>query len=1220
MRLIFLMGIALLMQTAFAQSSSDLWTDVDEATIQVQGERQIIPQIYRTVQLNQTKLAAKLAAAPMEFTQAAPVKFNIPMPDGTMASFNIVESPIMEPGLMAKFPTFKAYAGQGVTDRTATIRLDVTSHGFHAMIIGNGYSVFIDPYSQHDTDHYISYFKKDFKRTDDHAFFELDPLDERENTRKPFNSEIGEGQAPLKAPTGELRTYRFAVAATGEYTAYHGGTVADGIAAIMTATNRVNEVYERDIAVRFMLIANNDLIVYTDGSTDPFTNNSAGSLINENQTVCDNEIGSANYDVGHNFSTGGGGLASLGVPCRNNSKARGVTGLGNPINDPFYIDYVAHEIGHQFGATHTFNGSSGSCSGNRTASTAYEPGSATTIMGYAGICSPQNVQSNSDDYFHAASLDQMIEYITVGQGDNCPVKTQLANMPPTADAGADFVIPASTPFYLTGVGSDQDGDAITFCWEQYDLGPQGAPNSPSGDATIFRSFDPTPSPTRYFPQLSDIVNNTQTLGEILPTYDRTMNFRLTVRDNRAGGGCLADDMAEVEVISNAGPFVVTNPNTPVTWFVGESQTITWDVANTNLAPISCTEVNIMLSTDGGYSYTTTLVANVANDGSQVITVPNEPSTTVRIQVVCADNIFFDISNENLSIEVPPTPTFFMTPMPTNLSVCAPDDAVFDLDIQSLSGFSDPVTFSVSGEPAGVSVSFTNNPVTPTAATQMTISNTTSGTPGNYTLTITGDGGGMSQSTDVELALFSGAPGTVNPTSPANNAQFQALNPTFTWAAATNAESYDIQVSTDVGFGTIVASATGLTMTSFTPSTFLSDNTTYYWHVRAVNGCAIGTYSTTYNFATSPTNCTTYGSTDVPINIPSNSATSVTSSFTINDDFIISDLNILNVTGTHTWINDLIISLTSPSNTTVTLLPQICYNQNNFNLNFDDEAANNNYPCPPTDGGTYQPEGNLSDFDGESSQGTWVLTIEDVFAQDGGTLQSWEIEVCAVVPPPTAPVLDIKVFLEGAYDVSSGEMTTHLTSELPLEQPYDRPPWEYLGAEIVDGSSNILSTVTDWVLIELRDATDNMVIVDQAAGLLLSNGTVVGMDEQPGISFPNALAGTPYYVVVRHRNHLAVISANQVVLPGAYDFTTAATQVLGMEQQVEVNPNVFALVAGDFDSDGVLTVTDFNLYQTQTALINVYVDGDADLNGNVTVTDFNLYQPNSSKIGVIEIRY
>ena len=357
---------------------------------------------------------------------------------------------------------------------------------------------------------------------------------------------------------------------------------------------------------------------------------------------------------------------------------------------------------------------------------------------------------------------------------------------------------------------------------------------------------------------------------------------------------------------------------------------------------------------------------------------------VRIQVACSDNIFFDISNQNLSIEVPPTPTFLIAPITSEIDVCAPDDAVFDLEILGFSGFSEPVSLSASGSPPGTTTSLLNNPVTPTAAIQMTIGNTTSGSTGSYTISLEGTGGGISQSTELQLNLYAGMPENVGLISPANNAQYQSLTPEFSWVEMTNAETYDIEIATDAGFSSIVAAANGLTTNSFVPSTIFDENTTYYWRVRAVNPCAVGDFSSAYQFSTSPIICTTYSSTDVPISIPSNSATTVSSSFTINDDYQITDLNVLNVTGTHTWINDLIISLTSPNNTTVTLLPQICYYQNNFDLSFDDEAANNNYPCPPTGGGTYQPDGNLSDFYGESSQGQWTMTIEDVYPEDGGS--------------------------------------------------------------------------------------------------------------------------------------------------------------------------------------------------------------------------------------------
>jgi hypothetical protein len=455
-------------------------------------------------------------------------------------------------------------------------------------------------------------------------------------------------------PSGsELREYWLAVAATGEYSIFHGGTVPDAMAAIVTAMNRVNGVYEREVAIRMNLVANNDDVVFLDPATDPYTNNNGGAMLGQNQTTLDNIIGSANYDIGHVFSTGGGGIASLAVTCKAGLKARGVTGLSSPTGDIFYIDFVAHELGHQWAGNHSFNGNSGNCSGgNGNPATAYEPGSGSTIMAYAGICGSQNIQNTSDDYFHGISYDEIVAYSTAGIGDTCAATSDTGNDPPVVDPGASFAIPIETPFELCGTASDPDADPLTYNWEQFDLGPAGHPNSPSGNAPIFRSFPAAPSGCRTFPQLSDLLANTQTLGEILPTYTRTMHFRLTARDNRSGGGGVDFDQGtEVAVSDLSGPFLVTSPNTAVTWTGGTAETVTWDVATTNLPPVSCAAVDIVLSDDGGTTYPHVAVAGTPNDGSQTIVVPGSmPSTTeARLKVRCAGNIFFDISNADFEV-------------------------------------------------------------------------------------------------------------------------------------------------------------------------------------------------------------------------------------------------------------------------------------------------------------------------------------------------------------------------------------------------------------------------------------------------------------------------------------------------------------------------------------------------------------------------------------------
>ena len=636
-------------------SSGDVWYDVDESDLPAGGERWIVPQSYRTVGLNVDALQAVLDAAPMEGTPAAAtsdVVLALPLPDGGYGRFRIVESPVMAPELAAKFPEITTYAGQGLDDPTATTRFDWTPTGFHAIIFGLSGTVYIDPYSRNDNTTYISYHKRDFVPNPDKQYEETMPISVDGDADHDLTAELAElvdhGVLP---PTGaQLRTYRLAMAATGEYTIFHGGTVPLAMAAIVTTVNRVDGVYERETAIRMVLIATNDLIVYTNPSTDPYTNNNGSTMLGQNQTNLDSVIGSANYDIGHVFSTGGGGVAYLGVVCRASWKARGVTGSSAPVGDPFDIDYVAHEMGHQYGGNHSFNGNAGSCSGgNRNGPTAYEPGSGSTIMAYAGICGAQDLQPHSDDYFHGVNLDEIVTYSTAGSGNGCPVVTDTGNQPPSVSAGVGgFTIPSQTAFTLTGSADDPDGDALTYNWEEFDLGAAGAPNNPL-NPPFFRSWPSVASPSRTFPRLSDLVNGTTVIGEVLPNATRSMTYRLTARDNRMGGGGVNSSSITFNVTTAAGPFQVIAPNTAVSWTGNSTQSITWNVANTTAAPVSCLNVAIGLSTDGGLTYPTVLAASTPNDGTETVTIPNINTTTARVKVSCTSNVFFDISNVDFSI-------------------------------------------------------------------------------------------------------------------------------------------------------------------------------------------------------------------------------------------------------------------------------------------------------------------------------------------------------------------------------------------------------------------------------------------------------------------------------------------------------------------------------------------------------------------------------------------
>lgn len=625
-------------------SPEGIWITSPIAQARVGLEPWVQPEKYQYVEVNSVALVDALERVPMEFTNqaiSAPFIMTLPMPDGTFARFEVVESPVMDPALAAKFPEIRTYLGQGIDDPAATVRFDWTPSGFHAQILSPAGAVYIDPLWRNDTLSYASYYKRDYRRGAD-GFNCLTPGGNA--------IEIPEGEGGV-ASTGEIRrTYRLACAATGEYTAFHGGSQAAGLAAVVTAINRVTGVYETEVSVRLSLVANNNLIIYTNGATDPYTNNDGFAMLSQNQSNLNSVIGSANYDIGHVFSTGGGGVAGLGVVCVNTQKARGVTGLPSPTGDGFYIDYVAHEMGHQFGSNHCFNGVNGSCSGgNRNAATAYEPGSASTIMGYAGICGADNLQAHSDPYFHSVSYDEIRVFMQSGTGNGRAQQTATGNLPPTVNAGPDYVIPRNTPFVLTAaLGTDPDGDTITYSWEQRDLGAaQALSGADNGTSPILRVWNPTLTPTRFVPRLSNLLANTLPIGEKYPAVNRTMDFRVMVRDNRAGSGGIGVDNMIVTVNASAGPFVVTFPNTNLD--LSGLITVAWSVANTTAAPVNAANVDIYLSTDGGTTFPTLLVSGTPNDGSEDVLLPNTPTTTARIKVQGLGNIFFDISNTNFEI-------------------------------------------------------------------------------------------------------------------------------------------------------------------------------------------------------------------------------------------------------------------------------------------------------------------------------------------------------------------------------------------------------------------------------------------------------------------------------------------------------------------------------------------------------------------------------------------
>lgn len=989
---VFILFVLLANWSISQASTSDWFKPVKQESLKNEklARRNSIPSSAFFYEIDLQKLKSELASAPLRGTAgASPVTVTFPNAYGKTERFKVYESPIMHRDLAAKYPMIKTYAAQGIDDPTATMRFSITQFGLHSMVIsGNHSSNFIDPYTTNGK--YIIVYDKSTFNSNNQVFECL--------TNDDVNlPSLRNGGSPKQFDTDDqiLRTYRLAQSCTAEYgnifALTPGQEVAD-IQAQMTITmNRVNGVYERDLSITMEFVANNDtLIFYGNVNNDPWTNEWNTKTA---QTI-DARIGVNNYDIGHNFNTTGGGNAGcIACVCLSASqsgthKGRGMTGSPNPTGDPFDIDYVAHEMGHQYGGYHVMN----TCSRSGSGSTEVEPASGSSIMGYAGICS-SNVQAHSDDDFNYVNVRDISLNVQTGNS-TCAMQTPITNQPPTADAGPNFTIPKGTAFVLEGTGNDPDGNAsLTYNWGQND--PAQSPGNASPQPTynvgpMYRSISPQPSPNRYMPNLRSVVqNNLIPTWEVTPSVARTLNFSFIVRDNDVQGGQTASDLMTVTV-DNAGPFVVTSQNTPATWNAGTSETITWNVANTNNATVNCQNVNIYLSLDSGYTYPYTLATGVPNNGSAVITVPAGATTTTgRVMVRGAGNIFYALNTALINIQ---SSEFVMNFSTSATNICLPNDAVYNFNYQTFLSFSDTTTFSVTGLPAGATAVF--NPATAIndgTPVTLTISGLNSSMVGNYNLTITGTSATVTKSTNVALNILESNLNAVTLSSPANNATGIATMPALSWSGITSpGVSYSIELATDSLFTNIVANASNIVSNTYT-ATGLLPSSTYYWHVTASNDCGSSPVSGFYGFTTNA--CSNSMSLNVPISISATGSPSYTSTINVNLSGTVNDVNVIDLAGTHTWINDLTFKLTGPNGAVATLFDQICNDEDDFDVNFDDQAAPAALPCPPIGGGTYQPATPLSVFNGIAASGVWTLNIKDNANQDGGAVNTWGLEIC-----------------------------------------------------------------------------------------------------------------------------------------------------------------------------------------------------------------------------------
>ncbi|MEJ5106953.1 reprolysin-like metallopeptidase [Chryseobacterium sp. MYb328] len=779
-RQLTLLGMLLITGVAFAQTDR-LWSQEVSRTASQPFENKTSIRNPKLFNLNIDGLKNALAKAPKRLAvgEKSEVIISFPNSDGKMENFKVKENSNFTPELAAKYPDIKSYVGQGLEDPNSTVYFSISPLGLSSMeIYGDKSAVFIEPYSK-DLSTYVVYKKSD--KNDDLSKFECTVIDVAK--KGVSNTSIA---ARPNADDAKLRTFRLALSCTGEYTTYFGGTKAQALAAMNNTMTRVNGVFEKDFAARMVLIANNDAVIYTNASTDPYSASSGMSSWNSQlQSTLTSVIGEANYDIGHLFgaSGGGGNAGCIGCICTNGSKGSGYTSPADsiPSGDNFDIDYVAHEMGHQFGGNHTFS------HGNEGTGVNMEPGSGSTIMGYAGITS-QDVQPHSDAFFHAVSIQQITNNI---KAKTCSVNTNTGNSIPTANAGSDYTIPKGTPFVLTGTGTDADGDSLTYIWEQMDnasssqTGASSAASATKASGPNFRSWAPTTVPTRYFPRMASILAGaTTTAGseitvEALSSVARTLNFRFTTRDNKAGGSGNNSDDAVITVNSTAGPFAVTSQNSATTYTGGSSQTVTWDVAGTTANGVNTANVDILWSTDSGNTWTTLLSAT-PNDGSQAVTIPNASTTTGRLMVKGSNHIFFDVNNANISVNAGSGTPDTVAPTAPTLAASGTTSTSTNL---SWSGATDNV--GVTGYDVYMGASLIGS----TASTTYTVTSLTPSTTYSFSVKAKDAAGNASSSSN-----------TVNVTTLAGGG-------TVTYCSASASNTADERIG-NVKFGTINNTSTG----------------------------------------------------------------------------------------------------------------------------------------------------------------------------------------------------------------------------------------------------------------------------------------------------------------------------------------------------------------------------------------------------------------------------
>lgn len=629
--------LAAMSLSTFALADS-LWRageSVPSAAEAVARKQAFRPHLFRT---DFTSLQAKVESAARSsfIPNAALAAFEVPMPDGSMHKFRIFEVPCMDPELAAQYPDFKTYAGESLETPGATVRLSLTARGFHAMILSPEGDVFVNPADDLPTDRtqfYLSFYKND--SADQGAALDCRVVD------NPVPDNPISITASTAARGATLNTLILGFLPTAEWSILHGGTVASALSALVEHTSRISAIYERDVCVRFILPAQQDRLIQLDPATDQLTNSSTDALFAQDGNF-QRLVPTLQTNVRQVIGTYGGGVASLRSVCTTSAS---VANSGLAVDYPYTTMVACHELGHQFGANHTFSGEGERCGPNFAVG--IEPGGGSTIMSYGRQCYPDSIVNESELMFHAYSIHEMFP-----DTSRCGTTSATGNTAPVMNlpAGLVLVAPTNTPLKLPVIVSDAQNDPVTLTWAQSSPGQQaGLATGDTGNNAIIRTFLPTSETERVIPAWPHLLNNTNSPGEILPTKARTLQMELIGRDNRPGVGGTSWLVAPINIVVTPDPFAVLSPNDSTARSAGPLL-VTWRAAGTQSPPFNLANVRISIMRNDDDRNPLVLAASTANDGSQVVNIPDDfSSTAARILVQPVNAVFFDVSRTSFPV-------------------------------------------------------------------------------------------------------------------------------------------------------------------------------------------------------------------------------------------------------------------------------------------------------------------------------------------------------------------------------------------------------------------------------------------------------------------------------------------------------------------------------------------------------------------------------------------